>query len=368
MKKIKVLEVLPCLTQSNGIASYLSNYFTFATNKDRFEVYYLVFARSVCDRHDEILASGGKIIEAYPTFNLFNYIKCLDNLFKIETFDIVHCHAPNFGALVMPIAKKYGVPVRITHCHVNKSGETFFKNIRNYVMSLVSVKNSNYYLACSSLAGDMLFKNKDYIIMNNAIDLEKFRYSYKMRKKIRQELKIDNKFVIGEFGRLCTQKNQSFMLEIFKEYIKRNNDAILLLAGDGPLEETLKLKAKKLNIDKNVIFLGSVDNINDYYNALDYFILPSTYEGLGIVLIEAQANGLHCLASKNVIPQDAMVSNLLEFISLNYSPYDWSRKIKEYDRVDVVNEIRKNRFDIKIESNKLFDLYLKMYKGEKHDV
>lgn len=364
MKKIKILEVLPCLTQSNGVAAYISNYFKFAKNKEKFDIYFLVFAKSICDRHDEILKNGGKIIEMYPSKNIFQYIQKLKKLFKEGSFDIIHCHAPNFGAIVMPIAKKYGIKVRITHSHVNKSGETFIKNIRNYVMSLVCVYFSNYYFACSTSAAEMLFKNKEYIVINNAIDLEKFKFSNKKRKELRKKLNIDNKFVIGEFGRLCSQKNQFFILKIFNEYLNKNQNSILLLAGDGPLETSLKMKVEEMGLSNKVIFLGSVNNIYDYYNVLDFFVLPSTYEGLGIVLIEAQANGLHCLASNKVIPPEAKVSKLLEFVSLDKSPKEWSNKIIECERVNIIKEIEENGFDIKQESNKLFELYLNLYEGE----
>ena len=118
------------------------------------------------------------------------------------------------------------------------------------------------------------------------------------------------------------------------------------------------------NLKNNVIFLGSVKNISDYYNALDFFILPSTYEGLGIVLIEAQANGLDCLASDKVIPQQAKVSDSLEFVSLNESPKDWANKITTKKRKNNLNEINKHGFNIRKESNKLFELYLQFYNKE----
>lgn len=365
MGKIKILEVLPCLTKSNGVAAYLSNFFINSIYKKNFDVFFLVFTQSVCDRHEEIINNGGHIVELYMEKNLIKYIKNIDDLLKKEKFDVIHCHAPNFGAIIMPIARKYKIPVRITHSHVNKSGETRIKNIRNYILSKICVKFSNKYLACSILAAEMLFKKKEYTIINNAIDVEKFTFSNNDRTKIRKELDIDDKFVIGEFGRLCSQKNQLFTLDIFAEYNNRNKNSVLLLAGDGPLESDIKDKVKRLGLEEKVLLLGSIKDIEKYYNALDFFLLPSNYEGLGIVLIEAQANGLHCLASDKVIPKEAKVSKLVEFVGLNEEPLVWSQKINKYDRENVKEDINVAGYNILTEADKLFYLYEKLYKSNK---
>lgn len=365
MKKIKVLEVLPCLTMSNGVAAYISNYFINQTNKELFDVYFLVFTPSVCDRHNEILENNGKIVEMYMEKNVFKYLKKLNKFLKKEKFDIIHCHAPNYGALIMPLAKKNKIPVRITHSHVNKSGETFLKNIRNNIMSKICVSCSNYYFACSSLAGEWLFKKKKFYVVKNAINIEKYKFSSIDRKKIRNELNISKKFVIGEFGRLCNQKNQLFTIDIFYEFLKLNNNSVLLLAGDGPLENEIIKKISLLGIKDKVILLGSIKNLSPYYSALDFFLLPSTYEGLGIVLIEAQANGLNCLASSQVIPNDAKVSDLLSFEYLSKAPSSWANKITNAKRKNVIKDIQMSGYDIFKEANKLFEIYSQLLDNEK---
>lgn len=364
MKKIRILQVVPCLTQSNGIAAYISNYYENMDKRDDLEMYFLVFTKSVKDRHEEIEKFGGHIIEIYKDCNVINYIKKLDLVFKKYKFDIIHCHVPNFGAFIMPLARKNKVPIRIIHSHVNRSGETLYKKIRNDFLSKISVIFSNTYFACSNDAGKFLFKNNDFFVINNAIDIKKYSFSDDIREEYRKKLGITDKFVIGEFGRLCNQKNQMFTLDIFSELQKIRQNSVLLLAGDGPLEEKLKKKINLLGLEDKVFLLGSRKDLEKLYNCLDVFLLPSTYEGLGIVLIEAQANGLNCFTSKDCVPQTANVSDLLHYISLEEDSKDWAKSIIEQDlsRKNVDTKIEKSGFNIKMEANKLYDLYENLVK------
>ncbi|CUO14453.1 GDP-mannose-dependent alpha-(1-6)-phosphatidylinositol monomannoside mannosyltransferase [Turicibacter sanguinis] len=364
-KKIKVLQVLPCLTQTNGIAAYISNYFKYMDKKN-LEMYFLVFTPSSNDRNKEIIKFGGKIIELYIEKNLFRYLSKLNRLIKKEKFDIIHCHVPNYGALIMPIAKMNKIPIRITHSHVNKSGETLLKRVRNDILSQISVLFSNKYLACSDDAGKFLFYKKKFVVIKNAIEVKKYEYSKDLRMKYQKKYNIENKFVVAQFGRLCNQKNQLFTIEIFNEILKKNNNSVLILAGDGPLEEKIRIKIKELNIEDNVILTGSCKELNELYSCIDIFLLPSKYEGLGIVLIEAQANGVKCFTALNCVPQTAAITDLVKYISLEKNAKYWCDEIISTDikRKQVSDLIDKNGYNIQLEAKKLNDIYIKFMKEE----
>ena len=212
----------------------------------------------------------------------------------------------------------------------------------------MSVKLANSYIACSEEAGKFLFKNKKFTVIKNSIDISNYIYNEQKRSELRKKYKIEDKIVVGEFGRLCQQKNQLFMIDIFNELLKLNDRYFLILVGNGELESKIKEKIKRYQIDDKVLMLGSRNDVNDLYNALDIFVLPSLYEGLGIVLIEAQANGLHCITSKKNVPIEAKVSNLLSYIDLNNNPKEWADAIQKtkLTRECVEKNIKEKGYDI----------------------
>lgn len=368
MNKIKVLQIVPSLSQSNGVAAYISEYFT-NINKDNFEFTFLVLNSRDHGRYKEIEDNGGKIIELYFDKNIIRYINRINLFFKNNKFDIVHCHTSNYGALFMFYAYKYGIKHRILHSHVNKSGDSLPKSVRNKILSKLAVLFSNKYLACSKDAGVFLFKNRTFTIIRNSIDVDKYLFNSNVRKRILKEMGIKSRLIIGEFGRLCPQKNQLFTIDIMNEIVKKIPNAILILAGDGPQKDRIIKKVLDYGINKNVIFLGNRNDLKDLYNILDVFLLPSTYEGLGIVLIEAQANGLHCFTSKNLVPIDAKVSELLNYIELNNNPSEWANVIinSNKNRKNVRKQIIEKGYDIKFNSKQLSDYYKSLMMHNKEE-
>lgn len=364
--KIKILQVVPSLSQANGVAAYISTYFQ-NMEKDNIEMTFLVLNNKDKGRYKEVSENGGKIVELFKEKNLFKYFKKIDRFFKNNNFDIVHCHTPNYGAIILRYAKKYNIKTRILHSHVNKSADKMTHKIRNDIITPVALYYANEYFACSNLAGKFLFKKREYKVINNAIDIDKYSFSEEKRSKLRKNMNISDNFVIGEFGRLCNQKNQLFTLDIFYEILKIRKDSILVLAGNGPLEDKIRKKIEEMNISDKVLLLGSRNDLDELYNCLDVFLLPSTYEGLGIVLIEAQANGLSCFASDFVVPKEAKVTPLLEFISLNEPPSEWAKIItqKTTSRENHNEKIAENGFNIKVEASNLLDEYKRMYKEKK---
>ena len=221
-------------------------------------------------------------------------------------------------------------------------------------------------MCCSELAGRWLFGNKEYdkgtvYLLNNAIDLDKFKYSKKIGKEKRKELGInDDTLVIGHIGRFVAPKNHRLILNIFDEFHKERPNSKLLLIGQGPLMKEIEEQTKKMKINDSVIFLGQIENVNEYYNAMDLFLFPSLYEGLGLVLIEAQTNGLPCIASTEV-PAIAKVSDLLKFVSLENKVEEWSKEIissikRKRKKIDI-KKIENQGFSITKESKIIVDYY-----------
>ncbi len=361
MEKVKILQIVPSLSLSNGVAAYLMNYYK-TMNLESFETTILVLNDDEKDRYDVFKELGCKIVEIYKNESWPKYLKRIDTFFKENHFDIVHCHTPNYGAFYMHYAKKYKVKARILHSHSNKSADGVIKAIRNTILFKVALKNSNKYLACSKDAGDFLFGNKEYLIINNAIECNKFKFDQNKREEIRKELDIEDKYVIGQFGRIDSSKNQLFTLEVFKEFLNEKKEAKLLLIGNGVFEEKIKEKIREYKLDNNVIMVNSKDNIYDYYNCLDVFILPSKFEGLGMVLIEAQTNSLPCYTSKNRVPELVKVTPLLKFIELEKGAKYWADFIindTENNRKDYFEDISKSVFNIENEARKLEEFYKK---------
>jgi glycosyltransferase involved in cell wall biosynthesis len=192
----------------------------------------------------------------------------------------------------------------------------------------------------------------------------KFIYNEEKRNKIRNEFNVTEKLVIGNIGRFVEQKNHSFLIDVFYEVLKKNEDSALMLVGTGELEDFLKDKIRKLKIEDKVIFTGFRNDIPDLLQAMDVFLFPSLFEGLGIVLIEAQAASLKCITSKNVVPKETNVSELIEYVSLNESVKIWADKVLEasikYNRVEMKNEIENMGFSIEKVSKEIQGFYEKV--------
>lgn len=198
-------------------------------------------------------------------------------------------------------------------------------------------------------------------IINNAIDLDKFKYDENIRKQKREEFGIgEDTKVIGHIGRLVTVKNHLFLIDVFNEVYKKNKNTILILAGEGPLRDTIKDKIKSLNLENNVKLLGIRKDVNELYQAFDVLVLPSLYEGLPVVGIEAQASGLSCILS-DAMTRETKILDTSKFISLNETKENWAdciiKLLENSKREDARKQLRNKKFDIKVEAEKLEEKY-----------
>lgn len=353
-----------------GVESVVMNYYR---NIDRTKVQF----DFICDEdstdipYEEIESLGGRVILIPPYQKVFKYQKELIRIFKENKYKIVHSHINTLSVFPLRAAKKAGVPVRIAHSHSTTNKKEWKKNILKETLKHFSKVYPTVLFACSEKAGKYQFGDKEYdrgnvYLLNNAIDLDKFKYDEVIRKNKRKELNIsDDQIVIGHIGRFVKAKNHTFLIDIFNEIYKENNKAILLLAGQGPLMDETKEKVNSLGLTDSVRFLGQRSDANELYQAFDLFLLPSLYEGLPVVGVEAQASGNLCYLSNDMTKETKVLDSTV-FMSLSNTPKEWAdailNSLKEYKKHDTKEEVSNYGFNIKLEANKLTDKYLDLIK------
>lgn len=338
---IRVLHILHRLDMG-GTENFIMNIYR---NMDRSKVQFdfLVHGTSVFD--SEVKELGGKIyyLSGYVNkLGITKYKKELKRFIKEHHYKIVHSHVDQTSGLIVPVVKKNSDAVTVTHSHSINNSNNFLVKIYKKWLQVKLNKYSDIKLACSYEAGKWLYGKNNFTVINNAIDTKKFAFDESIRRKIREELKIkDNEFVIGHVGRFEKVKNHRFLIHIFQEYQKVNRNSKLMLIGNGSLQNDIKEYVKEQQLENKVLFLGVKTDANLYYNAMDLFVFPSINEGLGIVAIEAQANGLYVVAS-NKIPTQTKVTNNISFLDIADNE-KWISQIEQIHKENInrVIEIRK---------------------------
>ena len=315
---IRILQVVNIMDRA-GIENMLMNYYR---NIDREKIQFDFLThrpkRGVYD--DEIEELGGEVFYAprlYP-WNYIEYFAYMKQFFaKHKEYSIIHSHIDAMSYMPLLAAKKAGVKTRIAHSHCTGMDLDYKIPMKLFFKSQIN-KVANVFCACTIDAGKYLFGNKDIHIIPNAIDERRFVYNEGIREKVRKKLGIEDNFVIGHVGRFTYQKNHEFIIRVFDQLQKDYSEVKLLLVGDGIKKENIKKQINKVGLSKKVIILDSMNNIEDYYQAMDVFILPSRFEGLGICAVEAQVTGLKTILSEYV-PREASISSETVFLPLDVS-------------------------------------------------
>lgn len=355
-----------------GIETFYMNYYR-KLDKKKYQVDFIKVYDKIAFE-DEFVANGSKMI-CMPKFNKnpIKFAKEFKKILKNEKYDVVHVNmltAANVACLRE--AKKMGVPVIIAHSH-NGSGDQSKLNIFMHKFNKHKIKKyANCLLACSEVAAKWMFDDKSkYKIMNNAIDINKLSFDGQVRDEVRHELNCEEKFVIGHVGRFNNQKNHMYLIDIFNSYTKVNDNAVLLLVGEGNLEDEVKQKVKSLGISDKVIFLGKRMDTNRIYNAMDCFVLPSFFKGLPVVGIEAQTNGLPCIFSAN-ITADLKLNENVFFVGINESEIGkWVEKLDYiYNNNERSKDIEnvKSSYDIDRQVQVLEEIYDNAISGKNKSV
>lgn len=353
-----------------GVEAVVMNYYR-NINRSKIQFDFICDEDSTNIPYEEIAKLGGKVIIIPPYQKTLKYHKELKKVLKENNYKIVHSHINTLSVFPLFAAKRAGVPIRIAHSHSTTNKKERKKNLLKSVLRPLSKVYATNYMCCSEFAGRWLFKDKAYdkgqvYLLNNAIELDKFKYNEKVRKNIRKELNIkEDTLVIGHIGRFVLQKNHDFLLDIFEKLQQSNDNSILVLVGQGPLMEKIKEKVATKGLNNKVMFLGQRNDAEKLYQAFDVFLLPSLYEGLPVVGVEAQASGLLCIFS-DTMTKEAKVLETTKFISLNENADYWSKIIlqlsKDFKRKDSKDEMSKNGFNIENEAENLENYYMEMVK------
>ena len=363
-KKIKVAHVIGMAINGGTEALWLNYYRNI--NRDLFQFDFLVESESKIIKKEEIEKLGGKVIIIPSYKNIFKYMKVLKKIFIENKYDIVHSNMNSLSVFPLKAAKQAKVKIRIAHSHSTSNKIEWKKNIIKNLLRPFAKKYSTHYFACSESAGRWLFGNKTYnkgevVIINNAIDIDKFKYNIKNRIDIRKEYDVlENEMLIGNIGRMMPQKNQIFLIDAFYRYHLKNPKSKLMIINDGPLLNELKMKVDNLNISNSVLFIGPKSDVFRYYSAFDLFALPSLYEGLGIVVVEAQANGLTSLVS-NFVPREVDATGHVHFLDLNVD--DWVSDFNNTRRFfweECKLSLEKNNYCIKKAAKNLENIYISL--------
>ncbi len=327
---VKVLEMIACLNYGGSQAMIVN--LCKAMNRKNVQCDFIVDHPEYSGMED-IVKSLGSEIYVMPTFkgkNIGEVRKAWNDFFNEHPeYQILHSHSRSYASLYLPIAKKHGLKT-IIHSHNTSNGKGFTATVKN-ILQFPLRYLADYYFACSKEAGEWLFgdrivKGKRFYVLNNAIDTDKFSYDEEVRSKYREEFGIKDEKVFIQVGRFSTQKNHTFTLKLFAEYLKRNQEGHLFLIGNGDLKDEIEKEIEQLNLGNHVRILEYRNDVNCLLQMADFFLMPSFYEGLSVAAIEAQASGIRCLLSDNC-DRNVNITDLCEFLPLQIE--NWLSAMEE---------------------------------------
>lgn len=360
---IRILHVIGYLNRG-GAENMLMNLYR-AVDKSKVQFDFVQNDGEKTAFEEEIASMGGRVYRCprYKGKNHFAYKKWWKSFFKEHKgeYPIVHGHIGSTAAIYLSVAKKNGA-YTVAHSHSASKGFSLY-SIFSYPTRFIADK----FFACSRDAGIARYGKRvggnpsRCTVLNNAIDVEKFVFSEEARKTQRDALGIDeNLLVVGHVGRFAHPKNHSFILEVFEQIKKKDNDSLLLLVGDGEQRPQIEEIIKQKNLGSSVILAGVQSNVRDFYQAMDVFLMPSFYEGLPVSMVEAQTNGLPCCVSTGV-PKESAITGLVDFLSLEKSPEEWADAVLKSaltPRKNMATELKNAGYDIRDTANWLQEFYI----------
>lgn len=336
-------------------------------NRDEVQFDFICDSDSQAIPQEEIESLGGKVYIIAPYQNIFKNMNDMRKIFKKNNYYIVHAYNSTMNLFPMYVAKRCGIPVRISES-LSMAHEGDWKTVLKKILRPMSKWFANYYMSCGEDCGRWQFGNKLYDlgkvdVFKTVINTKFNAYNPELRDKTRREFGWEDKIVIGHIGRFTAQKNSIHMIEIFAAVAKKEPNAVLCLIGDGELKADVIDKIKELGIEKQVDYLGRREDIQQFYNAMDCFILPSLYEGLPVVGLEAESCGLPMFFSTEVT-QEANACELGHFIALNESADVWAEQILKACRDNIpirrshAEEVCNAGFDSASEAIRMQNYYL----------
>ena len=361
--KTRILHVLDKLSVESGVSSVVMNYYK-KLDHENITFDFMLNENIDAGTRDYIESKGSKIyiMPQLKFVNFFKYMKALKNFYEKSDYKIIHGHVANSAVFYLGLAKN--IPYRIIHSHNTRAADALWKRVRNWILTRFIGFVSNRHAACSNAAAEFLFgKNNNALILNNAIDIDEFLFDAEIRESMRGKYGMRDKFVIGHAGRFCPQKNHIFLIDCFNDIYKNNNNARLLLIGNGELYHDIMQKTENLNLKKAVLFAGATDDVRAYMNAMDVFVLPSLFEGLPVVAVEAQASGLPVILSEKITRESDITGNIV-FLPLEKNLWvDEIQAVRRQDRTAYGTKVKGSCFDINTQVEKLCVYYEELLKN-----
>ena len=364
---IRVLQVVKAMDRG-GLETYLMNVYR-NIDRQKIQFDFMVHRKKPGAYEDEIKQLGGEIYRITSRRDSYKKnIQELNDFFSIHTqYKIIHMHESSMSYIEpLKIAHKHGVPVTIMHSRNSYVTTGKLSIILHYFNRLFLIKYITDFFAISDTAAIWMFGKKNFKVnkvklLKNGIEVERFKFSKEKRQQLRDHMNIGkNEIVIGHVGRFSPQKNHIFLIRVFERICEINNNYKLLLIGDGEEKERIRGIIEKSPIKNKIIIMDSTPFINELYNVMDIFALPSLFEGLGRVLIEAQCNGLKTIATKGKIPNEVKMISTFEFVDLQISSWVDTILKSEIKRVDNSSEIIAAKgYDMKQIAKQLELFYLK---------
>lgn len=371
MKPIRILHVVGAMNQGGAETLLMELYRHIDRSLVQFDFLVYNYTENPGFFDGEIQEMGGKIYQAKSRFyrEPLSFWNELCNFFEQHSeYRIIHSHQFKMSGFILTAAKRSGNKITIAHSHAIDGSKGLIRDVVNYFAIKLLHRSTDYYLGCSEDALHALSgfysDGKKRFILKNAIDIEKFSFSAEDRKKWRSALGVDeNTLIIGSVGRFLPVKNHKLLVESFFYVNKINPNTLLVLIGSGALEEEINNRVNALGLKEKVVFMGNRSDVNKILNSFDVFGLPSKSEGLGIVLIEAQDNGVPCVISADVIPKEVDVgNNLVKKVSLNAPAHVWANMYleapKRADKNIAKRAVRDAGYDINMVSKWLQEFYL----------
>ncbi len=341
MKRILLLATAPF--RNDGLTKIEMDVFRY--NKDIFQFSIASAFGFANPFGKEFAANGVPCYELEPKKHVFQYMKSIYRLVSEKKFDTVYIHGNSAMMFLEALPVWFsGKSKIVTHCHsTNSRYPVFHKLFKPFFNRIVAKK-----IACSKGAADWAYSGDNIKIITNGVDLAKFAFDYAKREQMRSGLGLENKFVIGHVGRFVPEKNHAFLIRFFELLQKQIPESRLLLIGSGSTEEDIKSLVMTKGLSEKVLFPGDTDRVSDYLQAMDLFVFPSLYEGFGLTVLEAQANGMTVLVA-DTLPEEIMATECIKVISLKSPVDDWVKIAVSYryaKRKETQNILRSKGFDL----------------------
>lgn len=363
---MRILHIVESLSRCSGITNFVVNYYKCSLSRTDITMDFIYFKEDNNSFKEFLTTTGAKCyhLELPSPTNILKTLKHYSDFFSKygSEYDIVHLHEVVLSHIILPFAKKHGIRNRIIHAHSTKlSTKSGLGYLRNWFLTRSLNDCANALWGCSVMACQNLFGSKSHFtVIHNAIETSKYQFDNSIRTLMRKKLNIDGKIALVSIGRLSPEKNHIFLINIFNDLLQIKRNVHLLIVGSGELEENLKSHTHNLRIEENVSFLGLRSDIPEILMASDIMLIPSLFEGLSIVTIEAQASGLPSIISTGVPDEAVLIPEYCKRISLSENKKVWIDNILSLcnnQRIISRDIIISKGYDIETEFSKLIHHY-----------